>query len=176
MNSKVFIIDTGRCIGCHACSVSCKDRAGLPDNYDLLRVERMESGSYPKVEMYYRVSHCFHCERPTCLEACKFDAISKNEDGYLKLDQVKCTRCGACIDACPFDAIVELPGKTVRKCDGCNDEVSKGGDPICVRACLTRALSYSKVDENFVYEGTDEEIRNHRNAPAVIYVKKKTNL
>jgi len=173
MMDKMFVIDNGRCIGCHACSVSCKDRAGLPDNYDLLRVERVESGSYPNVEMFYRVSHCFHCESPTCLEACKFDAISKKEDGYVLLDQVNCTGCGLCVDACPFEAIIELPGKRVLKCDGCHDEVVSGFDPTCVRACLTRALLFKEVDELKGLDRIDRDFNSFGIVPAVIYQVKR---
>ena len=80
MSQRKFIVDTGRCIGCNACSVSCKDRAGLPDELDLLRVERIESGSYPDVDMFFRVKHCFHCENPPCIDSCPVEAISKLEN------------------------------------------------------------------------------------------------
>jgi Fe-S-cluster-containing dehydrogenase component len=170
---KLFTIDTGRCIGCHACSVSCKDRAGLPDNYDLLRVERVEFGSFPKVEMFYRVSHCFHCESPACFEACRFDAISKNEDGYVILDENKCTGCGLCVDACPFEAIIKIPSKKVMKCDGCYDEVAIGLDPTCVRACLTRALSFKEVNKLSDLERIDRDFNSFGIGPAVIYLIKR---
>ena len=147
MLKKRFIVDMGRCIGCNACSVSCKDRAGLPDELDLLRVERNESGRYPKIEMFYRVIHCFHCENPPCEEACNSEAISKNEDGYVLLDKDICNGCGSCARVCPFESIVELSGKKFMKCDGCYDEVVKGLDPTCVRACLTRALSFKAINK-----------------------------
>lgn len=175
MSQRKFIVDTGRCIGCNACSVSCKDRAGLPDELDLLRVERIESGSYPDVDMFFRVTHCFHCENPPCLEACPSDAISKNEDGFVFLDAGNCTGCGSCVDVCPFESIIELPGGSYTKCDGCFDEVTSGLDPTCVRACLTRALSFKIIDELEAVDRIDEDFIDFGIGPAVIYKVKRKN-
>lgn len=166
-------MDIGRCIGCNTCSVSCKDRAGLPDELDLLRVERNESGKYPHVDMFYRVIHCFHCEDPPCLEACNSKAISKNEDGFVLLDESKCNGCGSCSDVCPFESIIELLGNIFMKCDGCYDEVVKGLDPTCVRACLTRALSFKTLDEIESIDRIEEDFNDHGIGPAVIYLKKR---
>jgi anaerobic dimethyl sulfoxide reductase subunit B (iron-sulfur subunit) len=175
MSPKKFIVDTGRCIGCNTCSVSCKDRAGLPDELDLLRVERNESGSYPDVDMFYRVIHCFHCEDPPCLEACPSDAISKNEDSFVLLDAESCTGCGICGDVCPFESIIELPNGVYAKCDGCSDEVSSGLDPTCVRACLTRALSFENMDELETMDRMDEGFNDFGIGPAVVYLVKRKN-
>jgi Fe-S-cluster-containing dehydrogenase component len=174
MSNKKFIVDMSRCIGCNACSISCKDRVGLPDELDLLRVERIESGSYPDVEMFYRVIHCFHCENPPCLEACTVDAISKNEDGFVFLDVGACIGCGDCIGVCPFESIIELPEGLYMKCDGCFDEVTKGLDPTCVRACLTRALSFKIIDE-FDVDRIDEDFVDFGINPSVIYLVKRKN-
>jgi Fe-S-cluster-containing dehydrogenase component len=162
----------GRCIGCNACSISCKDRAGLPDELDLLRVERNESGKYPKVEMFYRVTHCFHCDKAPCVEACKVGAIYKNEDGFVLLDKVKCIGCGSCSDVCPFESIIES-GNIFMKCDGCYDEVAKGLDPTCVRACLTRALSFKTLDEMKMIDRLEEDFQDYGIEPAVIHLKRE---
>jgi Fe-S-cluster-containing dehydrogenase component len=173
MNQKKFIIDTGRCIGCNACSIACKDRADVPDELDLLRVERIESGTYPDVEMFYRVIHCFHCEKSPCLEVCPSNAISKNEDGFVLIDTEKCMGSGSCINACPFESIIELPARVSMKCDGCYDEVIKGLDPTCVRACLTRALSFKKIDELKAKERVDISFNDFGIGPSVIYLEKR---
>ena len=168
-------MDIDRCIGCKACSIACKDRAGLPDDLDLLRVERNESGLFPNVDMYYRVMHCFHCENPPCLGACPSGVISKNEDGFVLLDVENCTGCGSCRDVCPFGSIIELPNGLYMTCDGCFDEVSSGLAPTCVRACLTRALSFDKLDELEALDRLDENFNEHGIGPSVIFQVKRMN-
>ncbi len=134
----VFIIDLARCVGCYTCRIACKDRADLPDDLDLLRVEQHEEGTYPNPRLYYRVVHCFHCARPPCADICPADAYSKDENGLVALDGEKCVGCGTCQGVCPFGAIVMLPEDIAVKCDGCAGEV----EPVCVRACPMRALRY----------------------------------
>ena len=173
MIQRRFIVDMGRCIGCNACSVSCKDRAGLSDELDLIRIERNESGKYPKVDLYYRVIHCFHCDNAPCIEVCGSNAIYRNEDGFVLMDEDKCIGCGRCSDVCPFESIIELPGKKFMKCDGCYDEVAEGLDPTCVRACLTRALSFKTLDDTDHIDRVDEDFHDHGIGPSVIYQKKR---
>jgi len=37
----------------------------------------------------------------TCVEACPFDAIEWDEEGFPRVDSEKCTACGVCVRACP---------------------------------------------------------------------------
>lgn len=176
MSQKLFIIDMSRCIGCNACTIACKDRAGLPDDIDFLRLERVESGLYPNIDMYYRVMHCFHCEKPQCIDACSSNAIVKNKDGFVLLDETRCIGCGKCKIACPFESVVELPNGVFKKCDGCYDEVANGFDPTCVRACLTRTLSFEFVEGLNGLDRIDEDFNDYGIGPSVIYqVKRKLN-
>ena len=41
----------------------------------------------------------------SCVQACKFDAIHKNENGVPEVDEEKCIHCKLCIKACPRDLI-----------------------------------------------------------------------
>lgn len=43
-------------------------------------------------------------KRP-CINSCKVDAISIDEEGKAKIDNEKCISCGACVYQCPFGAI-----------------------------------------------------------------------
>ncbi len=49
----------------------------------------------------------------TCVTACKFGALSIGEDGLPKVDQSKCTGCGACEKICPKH-IIRLTSTTRR--------------------------------------------------------------
>jgi anaerobic dimethyl sulfoxide reductase subunit B (iron-sulfur subunit) len=171
MNGALFVMDMASCVGCYACSVACKDRAGLPDALDLLRVEEHEGGAYPEPTLYYRVVHCFHCESPPCAEACPTQALAKSEGGLVVMDAGKCTGCGDCISACPYDAIVMLPEGVVAKCDGCPDEVAKGWQPTCIRACPMRALGYGPANDTLPENRVqDASSKNFGIGPAVLYL------
>lgn len=41
----------------------------------------------------------------SCIQACKFDEIHKNENGVPEVDEEKCIHCKLCIKACPRDLI-----------------------------------------------------------------------
>jgi anaerobic dimethyl sulfoxide reductase subunit B (iron-sulfur subunit) len=173
VNDRHFVIDLALCTGCQACSIACKDRAGLPDHLDWLRVEAHEGGIYPNPSLTYRVMHCFHCAEPPCVTACPSDGLVRGEDGWVQLDAASCDACEACIDACPFAVIVLHAEGIVSKCDGCDDEVQRGWDPTCVRACPMRALDYAPLagalSDNRV---KDPEFEDHGIGPAVLFVRR----
>ncbi len=45
----------------------------------------------------------------TCVEACRFDALTQDELGVPIVDAEKCTGCGACADVCPRGVIKMVP-------------------------------------------------------------------
>lgn len=173
MKDTILVVDTARCTGCHTCSIACKDRAGLPDELDWLRVEEHETGICPETTLSFRVIRCFHCEAPPCVEICPSQAIARDERGFVVLDREKCTGCGECIDACPFEAIVLQPDGVASKCDGCVDEMAEGREPTCVRACPMRALSCT-LREKAQVEGrvTDFDFDDHGIGPAVRFLRR----
>lgn len=64
---------------------------------------------------------CFHCRKPKCLEACESSAISK-VDGKVLIDLEKCTACWSCVEACPFGSIQKDEKNEVPvKCDLCTE-------------------------------------------------------
>jgi anaerobic dimethyl sulfoxide reductase subunit B (iron-sulfur subunit) len=168
VNGFCFTIDLARCTGCQACSIACKDRAGLPDDVDWLRVEAHESGAYPTPNLIYRVVHCFHCAEPPCTEVCPTNGLATQDDGWVQIDAESCIACEACLDACPFSAIVQRPGGGATKCDGCADEIRRGWAPTCVRACPMRALDYGPLTGAFSRPRVeDPDFEDNGIAPAV---------
>jgi Fe-S-cluster-containing dehydrogenase component len=95
--------------------------------------------------------------------------MAQQDDGLVQVDPATCIGCGQCIDACPFGAVVLGPEDVAVKCDGCADEVARGWEPTCVRACPLRALSvqsaedalppHRQVDEGFDGEGIEPRVR-----------------
>ncbi len=173
MKEALFIIDLANCVGCYACAIACKDRAGLPDALDWLHVEKIESGRYPHPKLTYRVTHCFHCAQASCVQACPTGALTQRDDGLVALDAATCSGCGRCLEACPFSAIVMLPEGVASKCDACADELALGWDPTCVRACPMRALSYGPLGQNWLaHRQHDSAFDDHGMAPRVAYLRR----
>jgi anaerobic dimethyl sulfoxide reductase subunit B len=168
----VYSIDLARCTGCQTCRIACRDRADLPDRVDWLRVEEREGGAYPAPTLTYRVVHCFHCTEPSCVAACPERGITRNPGGLVTIDQTACIGCGQCVGACPFGAIALLPEGPATKCDGCPDEVARGWDPTCVRACPMRALAYGRPETRRANRVPDDQFEDHGLGPAVAYWKR----
>ena len=71
MTQLAICTDLDRCVGCLACSVSCKVVNGVPiGNFwnKTLRVgptpKEGGSGQFPDVETYFLNVQCQHCENP----------------------------------------------------------------------------------------------------------------
>lgn len=168
-----FYVDLARCTGCFTCVVACKDRAGLPDNVNWIRIERRETGQYPQVHLAFRMVHCFHCVRPACLEACPVSAIARDADGWVQISAESCIGCGACVAACPFGAVTLGIDGLATKCDGCPDEVAAGIGPTCVRACPIRALAYGAPGDVARPRVPDAGWEDHGIGPRVWYAVRR---
>jgi anaerobic dimethyl sulfoxide reductase subunit B (iron-sulfur subunit) len=165
----LFTIDLARCTGCKACSVACKDRAGLPDELDWLRVEAHEGGVYPTPTLLYRVVHCFHCADPACVASCPTGAMAQGAERWVQVDPDVCIACGSCVEACPFEAVVMGAEAAASKCDGCVDELARGWDPTCVRACPMRALGGPGGPREKPGRAVDEGFDDRGIGPSVVY-------
>ena len=143
MNSISIYIDHPLCWGCKTCEVACKQENRAPDGVKLISV--LEEGPQQvdgKLEFYYRVSLCRHCDDPPCEAACPDEAINKRSDGIVVLDTNICTGCQTCISACPYDAIEFDDSESVAcKCNLChhrvdNDLLPACADNVCPAHCI----------------------------------------
>ena len=152
MTQYGFFVDLSRCIGCNACTVVCKQWHDIvPGPVKPMRVYQWETGVYPNVGLHLLPVMCYHCETPTCMEACENKAIYKEEKyGAVLLDVDKCQGSRKCWEACPYGAPQfkgdELDTKMI-KCDMCIDRLEEGLKPICVLSCGMRALEFGPLDE-----------------------------
>ena len=165
-----MLIDLNRCIGCHSCTLACKEHNGTPKGVFWSRVLIRERGDYPNAWMHYQPMLCMHCQDPECVRVCPTGASYQREDGIVAIDQDKCIGCQNCIMACPYGARTKLidvqpyhPEKgftpyekiafsrhqtgVVGKCDFCSSRLEEGKEPICVQTCPARARFFGDLDD-----------------------------
>lgn len=183
-----FSVNIGKCTGCKACQIACKDKNNLPVGIRWRRVFQYEGGEWieqngemiPSNVYAYSVSAaCMHCQNAVCTQVCPSGAMTKNADGIVTIDADKCIGCRYCSWACPYGApqFNESLG-VMTKCNMCADLVAKGERPACVEACPYRAMDFGPLDELQKTYGEfaapaplpDPNVTH----PSVVYVPNKT--
>jgi len=151
-----FYFDQSRCTGCYACLIACKDwydnMETEPENW--IKVSAIEKGKFPDLSLSYLFTPCLHCVEPPCLPACPVGAITKREeDGIVVVDREAClgnVSCDvSCQTACPYDTpqFGPEPDAKMQKCNLCLERWTEKKKPICVDACIMRALDAGPLDE-----------------------------
>ncbi len=127
-----FFIDLRRCVGCHACTVTCKTENDVPLGVFRNDVKTSCRGEFPKVEKMFLPTLCNHCRNPNCIEACptgmtkhtwsrpdgseeRFSgkkATFQRPDGLVLINTDACWGCGNCVNACPYDVRFIHPART----------------------------------------------------------------
>ena len=124
------------CMGCHSCEVACKQEHGLPVGPRLVRILEKSPFFIP--------IYCHHCAKPPCREACPVNAITRNEQGLVLIDEDLCIGCRECLQACPFGAMqFDDFRETAVKCDLCIDRLSDQELPACAGVCPTGCIQVS---------------------------------
>ena len=152
MTQYGFFVDMSRCIGCNSCTVSCKQWHDIsPGPAKPMRVYSWETGVFPSVKLHMLPIMCYHCETPSCLEACENKAIYKEKKyGAVLVDPEKCRGDRKCWAACPYGTpqfADDEPGTKMIKCTMCIDRLEQGLKPICVLSCSMRALEFGPFEE-----------------------------
>jgi formate dehydrogenase iron-sulfur subunit len=161
-----FLTDATLCIGCKACQVACKQWNSLPGfpgpegrfegGYDhtgslserdwrhVLFVETPAEGG--GVRWSFLSDVCKHCTRAGCLDSCPTTAILRTELASVVVRDEVCNGCGYCVASCPFGVIGRAEeGGTAHKCTLCDDRLSSGLEPSCVKTCPTDAIVFGDV-------------------------------
>ena len=100
----IMVIDLRKCIGCHACTVSCIAENKLPPGVVYRPVIEEEHGSYPHVGRTFTPRPCMQCDNPPCVPVCPVGATFKRPDGIVQVNYDECIGCRYCIVACPYSA------------------------------------------------------------------------
>ena len=100
-----FVIDQRKCIGCHACTVACKEENQVPLGVNRTWVKYIEKGVFPDTRRYFSVMRCNHCDNAPCVTICPTVALYRRPDGIVDFDGERCIGCKSCMQACPYDAL-----------------------------------------------------------------------
>ena len=143
-----FVLDSGSCIGCHACTVACKSEHDVPLGVNRTWLKYVETGTHPDSERHFSVMRCNHCDDAPCMAICPTSALFRAENGVVDFDDDNCIGCKACMNACPYDAIYLNPQTgTAHKCNFCNHRIEDGLEPSCVVVCPTQAIRVGDLDD-----------------------------
>lgn len=144
-----MIHDENLCIGCQACSVSCRSENSVPDNLYRVQVQIKTSGTFPDLRMDFRRQSCVMCDNPPCVDVCPTGASYQTVDGLTLIKSDLCVSCKYCMVACPYDArFVNPESDAVDKCTFCFiNRVSQGMDTACVTVCPTDALVFGDMND-----------------------------
>lgn len=99
-----MVIDTRKCVGCHACTVACISENKLPPGVVYRPVVQEEIGVYPNVQLRFFPRPCMQCDEPPCVSVCPVNATWKRPDGIVAIDYDKCIGCRYCVVSCPYGA------------------------------------------------------------------------
>lgn len=147
-------LDLERCIVCHACSVACKveNSVGLGNfrtkvyYYDYAAVNPFNQQETMK--RAFLPTLCMQCEDAPCLTACEQDAITRDADGIVRVNEAQCDSDRSCIKACPYGAIHLDPiAKVADKCDFCSHRLAAGMEPACVEVCPAEVFAFGDLND-----------------------------
>lgn len=139
MKKLGLIVFKEDCCGCHTCEVACKQEHGLGAGPRLIRVIEKSPDFVPL--------YCHHCADAPCKKACPVEAIYRNKEGVVLIEEEECIGCKECVEACPFGAM-QFDSRKERavKCDLCLERLRNGNDPACVKVCPTQCIVFGDVE------------------------------
>ena len=137
MTKRIFI-DLDICDKCPGCVINC--------NYFYHPVN---NGVFSLREIATFLVTCRKCELGTCVRACRYDALIKEQDKPVRRYNFRCVSCKSCSLGCPFGTIYpDVVPYVQQGCDYSAGRVAEGESPLCVKTCPYNALKYGEYEEN----------------------------
>ena len=163
-NSRAFMhldtvftqIDYDKCVGCAACTVSCRKKIIVDTYHDLTKLKSTVSfvrcrGGWHNHEVYAKAGatscreavkmaldgHCnYGCAGfGDCVKACRFDALEIVQ-GTAKVNPDKCVGCTACVHVCPQELPVIVPYKGAKMVPCASKDDPEVRKQLCWVGCI----------------------------------------
>lgn len=133
--NKILMISPEKCLGCRSCELVCSFNRTNEFNPKLSAIS---VSTYDEAGISVPLM-CMQCEDPACVKVCPVNAISRDENGAVVIDDKKCIVCKMCMSACPLGNISLNPvTRKLIKCNLC------GGSPKCEQICPAGALQFKE--------------------------------
>jgi len=148
-----YVVDIDCCMGCKSCQTACNLEHGYAGGsgwpIEVFRMENLAKNGQATCDFIPVL--CLHCETPDCVSACPEDALSKNEEGLVLVEESLCTACGKCVAACNYGAIYLREcgdgKKKATKCNLCGARRVRGFPPSCGHHCLGQVFRTCRESE-----------------------------
>src|SRR3954469_8453238 len=143
--SRSTLVDIGKCIGCRACQVACKqwnDKDGestsLEDTLGFQNPAMLSAKTLTLITFHelvndkaaggldyaFSMRRCLHCLEPACASACPTQALFRQPNGPVTYNADRCIGCRYCVWACPWGvptAEWDSLAPKIHKCTHCAD-------------------------------------------------------
>jgi len=167
MSGYSILVDTSKCTACRGCQIACKQWNQLPATetknlgthqnpqdlssatYKLVRFAEGANGN-GKPYWYFFTEQCRHCLAPGCMGSAEKDEIVQDEKtgAVIFTPATKDLKYETVREDCPYDIPRQDPKtRALQKCTLCNDRLTNGIIPACVKSCPTGAMTFGERDE-----------------------------
>ncbi|MFC1980086.1 4Fe-4S dicluster domain-containing protein [Chloroflexota bacterium] len=147
MTQLALVVDEERCVGCRSCEVACKSENNLPVGSQWMKVDMTIKEVGGKLVASFPHRRCRHCAKPSCIDICPTNAITKRADGVVLINPELCNGCMACVEACSFGAPQFNPERNIMEmCTLCVHRIDKGLEPACVIHCPAGDLIFGEIN------------------------------
>ena len=148
---------------------------GTKDNPNVIEVIGIACDECP-MGGYDVTNACRGCLAHRCKDACRFGAISFDQNHVAHIDKSKCKECGACARACPYTAIISRKRPCENACKikaiHMNEEKAAAIDNekcVACGACVYQCPFGAITDKSYILDAIDIIKKSDNNRKYRVY-------